>query len=75
MDIFAFFVITFEPIRIYICSAPQNDGLNYSFVKDIKIFVEKRLKMVVKRSFVSCKFWSTVPIFMRHPLFSKVEKI
>jgi hypothetical protein len=38
---FAFFVITFEPIMISTCSAPQNDHLNYSFVKDIKVVVEK----------------------------------
>ena len=31
---FAFCVITFEPIMIQTCSAPQNDGQNFSFVKD-----------------------------------------
>ena len=31
---FAFCVITFEPIMIWTCSAPQNDRLNFSFVKD-----------------------------------------
>ena len=30
---FAFCVITFEPIMIQTCSAPQNDRLNFSFVK------------------------------------------
>ena len=38
---FAFCVITFEPIMIQTCSAPQNDRLNFSFVKDIKVVVEK----------------------------------
>ena len=38
---FAFFVITFEPIMIQTCSAPQNDCLLFSFVKDIKVGVEK----------------------------------
>ena len=33
-EIFVFCVITFEPIKIYTCLAPQNDGLNLSFVKD-----------------------------------------
>ena len=40
MDTFVFFVITFEPIRIYTYTAPQNDGLNFSFVKDIKAVVK-----------------------------------
>ena len=31
---FAFCVITFEPIEIQTRSAPQNDRLNLSFVKD-----------------------------------------
>ena len=34
MGIFAFCVIAFEPIKIQTCSAPQNDRLNLSFVKD-----------------------------------------
>ena len=38
---FAFCVITFEPIKIQTCSAPQNDRLIFSFVKDIKVGVEK----------------------------------
>ena len=37
----AFCVITFEPIMILTCLAPQNDRLNFSFVKDIKVGVEK----------------------------------
>ena len=31
---FAFCVITFEPIMIKTCSAPQNERLKVSFVKD-----------------------------------------
>ena len=31
---FEFCVITFEPIKIYTCSAPQNDRLNFNFVED-----------------------------------------
>ena len=33
MEIIAFCVITFEPIKVKTCSAPQNDRLNLSFVK------------------------------------------
>ena len=31
---FVFYVITFEPIEVQTRSAPQNDRLNLSFVKD-----------------------------------------
>ena len=34
MEIIAFCVITFEPIEVQTLSAPQNDRLNLSFVKD-----------------------------------------
>ena len=37
MEKIAFCVITFEPIEIQTCSAPQNDRLNFSFVKDIYV--------------------------------------
>ena len=33
-EIFVFCVMTFDPITIQTCSAPQNDRLNLSFVKD-----------------------------------------
>ena len=33
----AFCVITFEQIKIQTYSAPQNDCLNFSFVKDIHV--------------------------------------
>ena len=36
-DSWAFCVITFEPIEVQTCSAPQNDRLNLSFVKDIYV--------------------------------------
>ena len=41
---FAFCVITLEPIMIQTISAPQNDRLNFSFVKDIRVVVEKMTK-------------------------------
>ena len=37
MEIFAFCVITFEPIKSQTCSAPQNGRVNLSFVKNIKV--------------------------------------
>ena len=36
-----FCVIIFEPIMIQTCSAPQNDRLNFSFVKDTYVDGEK----------------------------------
>ena len=51
-DPFVFCVITFEPIEVQTCSAPQNDRQNLVFVKDIKVLVEQmtrnRLKMIGK---------------------------
>ena len=40
-EIFLFCVITVEPMKIQTCSALQNDGLNFSFVKYIKVVVKK----------------------------------
>ena len=37
----AFCVITFEPIMNQTCSAPQNDRLIFSVMKDIEVVVEK----------------------------------
>ena len=44
MEIFAVYVITFEPIRIQTCSSPQNDRLNLSFVKDFHVVGKKMTK-------------------------------
>ena len=61
MEVFAFCVIIFEPIKIQTCSAPQNDRLNFSFVKDIYIdggkVAEKWVEVVVKLQFICRKFW------------------
>ena len=46
---FALCVITFEPIKIQTHSAPQNDRLNFSFVKDVYVDGKKWLEMVEKR--------------------------
>ena len=40
-EIFASCDITFEPIKIQTCSAPQNDRLNFSFVKDSLVVGKK----------------------------------
>ena len=45
---FAFCVITFEPIMIQTCLAHQNDHLNFSFVVDIKVLVEKMTRNGLK---------------------------
>ena len=37
MEKIAFCVITFESIKIQTHSVPQNDRLNFSFVKDIHV--------------------------------------
>ena len=37
MEIFAFCVITVVPIMIQTCSTPQNDRLNFHFVKNFHI--------------------------------------
>ena len=42
MEKIAFCAITFEPIKIQTCSAPQNDRLNFSFVKNAHV-VDKEM--------------------------------
>ena len=41
MEIFAFCVISFEPIKFQTHQAPQNNRLNLSFVKDAHTYGEK----------------------------------
>ena len=41
-------------------SAPQNDCLNLSFVKDIHVGAKKWQEMVAKWPFISGKFWASV---------------
>ena len=58
MEIFTFYVITFEPIITKGCEGPQNDCCNLSFVKDKHTYGEKlarkgRTKVIYKVSFVS----------------------
>ena len=51
MEKIAFCVITFHPIKIKTHSVPQNDRLNFSFVKDIHVVGKKRQETVVKHTF------------------------
>ena len=59
MEIFVFGVITFEPINIQTCLAPQNVCLNLSFVNDVHVVAKKWPKVVLKRPFSIRKFWET----------------
>ena len=43
-ETFLFCIITFEPIKIQTHSAPQNDHLNISFVKDVYVVGKKMTK-------------------------------
>ena len=43
-NIFAFCVINIEPIEVQTHSAPQNDRLNLSFVKGIKVVVKQMVR-------------------------------
>ena len=53
MEKIAFFVITFEQIKIQTYSAPQNARLNFSFVYDIHLVgknLEKGQKIAIDQS-------------------------
>ena len=51
MEIFLFCVITFEQFKIQTYSVPQNDHLNLSFVKDIKVAGKKTARNGHKTDF------------------------
>ena len=58
MEIFAFYILTFEPIISKTCSAPQNDCHNLSFVKDEHTYGKKIVrkgstKVIYKGTFIS----------------------
>ena len=52
--VFVIWVITFKPIQT--CSAPQNDRLNLSLVKDTYVVGKKWLEMFVRVPFVILLF-------------------
>ena len=56
-EILTLYATTFEPIKIQKRSAPQNDCLNLSFVKDTYVDGGKVARMVVKLQFSCLKFW------------------
>ena len=58
MKIFAYCVLTFEPIISKTCQAPQNDRQNLSFVKDEHTYGKKvarkgRTEVIYKGTFIS----------------------
>ena len=58
MEIFAFCVITLEPIICKTCEAPKNDLQNLSFVKDEHTYAKKRARkagtrVIYKGTFIS----------------------
>ena len=74
-----------HPIKIQTFSAPQNDCLNLSFVKDMKIEnswqqngYKSEATNIHKMDFVSCKFWATGSGFngnrLNQNLFQFVDK-
>ena len=52
-EILTFYGITVESIKVQKCSAPQNDRLNLSFVKDNHVGGKKWPGMVVTWPFIS----------------------
>ena len=52
MEIFAFCVITFQPIISKTCKAPQNDRQNLSFVKDEHTYGKKWPEKAIQRSLI-----------------------
>ena len=62
-EIFAFWAITREPIKIQTHSASQNDRQNLGFMKDIMNMAKKWLEIVVKLQFSCRKFWGPPSIY------------
>ena len=72
MEILTFYAINFEPFKIRKRSAPQNDHLNLSFVKNTYLNAKKWLERLVKWWFMSGKFWdSPSRCNFERPLFAR----
>ena len=56
MEILVFYDIAPQPFRIQICSASQNDRLDFSFLKDTYAIAKIWQERGVNRQFMSCKF-------------------
>ena len=66
---FLIFIITFEPNKMWTCSAPQNDRLNLSFVKNEHVVGQNIARYGLKWLFISCYFsgvhWTCI-VFRLH---------
>ena len=60
-NIFTFCVITFEQIEVQTLSAPQNDCLNFSFVKDVNVDGKKLARNGQKTAILAC-WWGRLPL-------------
>ena len=58
-DFNQYYVVAFDPIKIYTHSAPQNDRLNLSFVKDSHVFGKKMARYGRKRAFYQLLFFGS----------------
>ena len=59
--VFVFFVITFVPIKIQTHSAPQNDRLDLSFVKDKHVADQKMARYGLKMAIYQLLFFWNLP--------------
>jgi hypothetical protein len=55
-DFNKYYVVAFDPIKIYTHLAPQNDRLNLSFVKDIYVVAKKMARNDQKWPFLKFEF-------------------
>ena len=61
--IFVLFVITFVPIKVLTCWAPQNDRLNLSFVKDKHVVTKKTARYGLKMAIDQLLLFGSTPNF------------
>ena len=59
--VFVFFVITFVPIKVLTCWAPQNDRLNLSFVKDKHVAGKKMSRYSLKMTINQLLYFGSLP--------------
>ena len=63
--IFVFFLITFVPIKIQTCKAPQNDHLNLSYVKHEYVNGKKMARYGLKMAVYKLLFFWNSPNMQR----------
>ena len=61
MEILTFYAINFEPFKIKKRSAPQNDHLNLSFVKDKHVDGRKMARYDLKMTIYQLLFFGSSP--------------